>query len=143
MVLNAIHMQGGTHSVPGGLLEPSDAGHAGIHSGDDGADEAVTGRLMPSEQDEQQQVEVEEPPLVPLEPVVILHQPELLPEPTATSACESLGGRRISVGGDAAAAVAAAAAAGDLQAVPASARCACMACAPPEQSAGWFSAPLH
>lgn len=86
MVLNAIHMQGGTHSVPGGLLEPSNAGHAGIHLEDDGGVEAVPGSVTSSEHEEQQQVE--EPPLVPLEPVVILHEPELLAV-TATTACES------------------------------------------------------
>jgi hypothetical protein len=85
MVLNAIHMQGGTHSVPGALLEPSDAGHAGVHLEDDGCVEAVSGSLTPSEHEEQQQVE--EPPLVPLEPVVVLHEPELLTV-TATSACK-------------------------------------------------------
>lgn len=83
MVLNAIHMQGGTHSVPGGLLEPSNAGHAGIHLDDDGGVEAVPGSVTSSEHEEQQQVE--EPPLVPLEPVVILHEPELLAV-TATTA---------------------------------------------------------
>jgi hypothetical protein len=123
MVLNAIHMQGGTHSVPGGLLEPSDAGHAGIHLGDDGGDEAVTGSLMPSEQDEQQQVEVEEPLLVPLEPVVILHEPELLRDTTtATSACEFLWwpqnkpGRRCSSNSSSRGSASS----------PASARCACV-----------------